>query len=112
MNTVTIELNPNALAAKFIEFIEDELTSEELREVRERNLRADYIDCCATHDFCDANMVMQDAFQELYPELTLDAIINDDHCIAVWNKAWTLAKIHDFDLDAYDGEQFNYDDQE
>lgn len=43
---------------------------------------------CHSHDFCDANMVMADAFAKTFKQ---EFVIDDFHC-AVWNQAWTQAK--------------------
>lgn len=48
---------------------------------------------CHTHDFCDANMLMLEAWQEMFGDAPdLD---NDDH-LAAWNDAWAIAKAAGF----------------
>lgn len=67
-----------------------------LREVIRRNA----IDGkgCASHDFCDANMVMLAALELLAPELEdqLDVILNRDDLLALWEEAWAIAKASAF----------------
>ena len=57
-------------------------------EVRRRNLRPDYACACASHDFCDANMTMLDAYQRVtgweFPECDEQAESDMD----TWNRAW------------------------
>lgn len=56
---------------------------------------------CHSHDFIDANEVMRDAMSESIGRdpLDVDADIGpmsaDD--IDLWNKAWSIAKLADFD---------------
>lgn len=50
-------------------------------------------DTCATHDFCDANMPMATAFEEVM-DRELDCASEDD--TTLWNMAWGLAKCNGF----------------
>ncbi len=48
---------------------------------------------CASHDFCDANMPMAEAFESLFgrePDLISDTDFN------IWAEAWDLAKAKGF----------------
>jgi hypothetical protein len=77
-----------AIAEAFAEVIRQWLTEDEIARVRERN--AFYDDkVCATHDFCDANMAMLPAFQQVM-EREPDADSMED--AALWSDAWGLAK--------------------
>lgn len=50
---------------------------------------------CASHDFCDANEVMADAWAEvMIPELD---VANEDHC-NLWADAWDTARDASFML--------------
>lgn len=56
---------------------------------------------CATHDFCDANMPMHEAFQEAMGYDPLDANDETDGGMnqsdtLLWGAAWELAKIEEF----------------
>jgi len=51
------------------------------------NEAEEHVGICHSHDYCDANVVMRDAFMMLYRDID----INDDMHIAVWGGAWTLA---------------------
>lgn len=65
-------------------------------------------DVCASHDYCDANMVMLEAVSNLKivtkPDGTFDedrymADIADDSACRLWNAAWDMAKVSAFFLD-------------
>ena len=78
-----------ALSRAFIAVINEWLTPKEIRLVVRRNrINADPLSC-ATHDFCDANMAMFEAYVKTFgrePELQSDADM------ALMNRAWDLAK--------------------
>lgn len=89
--------NVMALARTFVDNLESELASPStMEEIRRRNATAEYAgSACASHDFCDANMVMAAAFKFIFdrdPEMSnngIDGMSPDD---VLWNRAWTLAK--------------------
>lgn len=84
------------LASRFAGVMGEWLSPAEMAEVRRRNV--DYGAACATHDFCDANMAMMEAFEAVMgrePVLGDD----DDSMIAaqqadldLMNAAWVIAK--------------------
>jgi hypothetical protein len=76
--------NPDVIGAHFHKLLE--LNKVPLREVAEKN-RSYPEGTCATHDYCDSNMVMLEAMQDL-TGWTDDYIIQDQHAIALWNKSW------------------------
>jgi hypothetical protein len=95
------------LAAAFSQAVREDLAPH-LAEIRRRN-REDYAGdtCCATHDFCDANMLMLDAItaqlghEPRYLDGTDAAGDFDDEQqgeIDLWNAAWALAKAREFRL--------------
>ena len=66
-----------------------------MRIVLDRNAAQDNPDVCHSHDFCDANMVMQIAAKNLgYAENfdTADTEDRVDDCCNLWNAAWNEAK--------------------
>lgn len=76
------------LAAMFAELLEKEIGHENMCLVALRNANEDADPAsCASHDFCDANEVMQKAC-----ELTG---ISDEF----WSEAWDLAKQEEFDVE-------------
>lgn len=85
--------NARALAHEFSRILRDWLTEEEIEQVIERNAEVDDPAVCASHDFCDANMAMYEAFENIMghpidPQKKADA--------SVWDKAWNMAKASDF----------------
>ena len=95
------------LAAAFSAIVREDL-ADHLGEIRRRN-REDYADdtCCATHDFCDANMLMLDAItaQLGHEPRYLDGTDEKGDFdagqtaeIELWNAAWALAKESEFRL--------------
>lgn len=87
--------NMNAIAREFSKLLRAALTETEMKKVVARNRSKGYIDenLCASHDFCDANMVMDEAFQKVMERPTRPTAKADAD---LWNGAWTLAKSHDF----------------
>lgn len=84
------------LAAMFSRLIREDLTTDELREVRRVNAERNDPMSCATQDVRDANMIMLEAYEavmgdELDTESELQA--------AIWNRAWDLAKAAGFTSD-------------
>jgi hypothetical protein len=93
------------LAAAFAGLVRLDL-AKHLPEIVRRN-REDYAGgaSCATHDFCDANMVMLAAFEDTFgrePRF-LDGTNGDDAYspdqyvdLHLWNNAWDMAREADF----------------
>lgn len=86
--TVTRERSVDALAAAFAAKIREELSPEEVAEIDRLNKERDD-SSCATHDFCDANMPMSEAFKAVYGH---EVRAHSDADAALWNAAWTKAK--------------------
>lgn len=83
-----------AMADAFAAIVRREL-GPHLVEITDRNKTPDYRNTgsCATHDFCDANELMAEAFEEIEgrepdPSNYADA--------ATWSQAWSIAAAHDF----------------
>jgi hypothetical protein len=77
------------LALSFADALRDEIGDDDYAEVCARNATEEYARFCASHDFCDANMVMFDAFNT---EIGWDMDLDNDEDTAVWNEAWELAR--------------------
>lgn len=102
-NPVTYLSNPEhraaavkRLALSFAISLREEIGDKDYNEVRARNATDEYARFCASHDFCDANMVMFDAFNtEIGLDIDFDnddaPAFNDD-AAAIWNAAWDLAR--------------------
>lgn len=83
------------LANRFAELLHEVIGGSLMKDVVERNKHnAPHI--CASHDFCDANEVMSEAFAEIVghtPELIPGQDTEDS---ALWNTAWGIAKCNHF----------------
>lgn len=81
------------LALAFARDLRKEITDENVEEVVRRNARPDYAGSCASHDFCDANMVMADAFHHI---MGRDFEISSEVDMEIWNRAWDTARASGF----------------
>jgi len=97
-----------ALAHEFSRILRKWLTEDEIAEViarnkadRRRRQTAQLADpaVCASHDFCDANMAMYEAFENIAGH-TVDPQNPAD--VSMWNKAWSMAKASGFDAEPQD----------
>lgn len=81
--------NSETVAIEFTRLLRKEIGTENFLQVRRLNATPDYSGgLCASHEFCDANMLMLEAFQNLGFEPNFD---NDQH-VALWNDAWAVAR--------------------
>jgi len=76
------------IAQKFVEILRRQLTKEQYEEAVKLNAMEDNSDICHSHDHCDANMVMLEAFE------SLNLIVGDydEELAMLWDEAWTEAK--------------------
>jgi hypothetical protein len=81
-----------AIAAAFSAIVRAELSGY-MPEIIAKN--AAYGDACATHDYCDANMLMADAFEIA---MGRSANIQNQTDLDLINAAWGAAKQSDFAL--------------
>lgn len=83
-----------ALAREFGSLIQGEFTCRQFREMvyaNKRELEDSVV--CHTHDYCDANMVMLEAFQTVFQR---EPDMESDDDLELWNDAWAIAKAADF----------------
>jgi hypothetical protein len=83
-----------ALAGAFTDVLQDWLSPPELEAMRVANRRFRGTSTCASHDYCDANMAMLDAFQSTFgaePRIADQPDGGQGPDIALWNAAWSLA---------------------
>lgn len=81
------------LANKFCEIVGEYFAHDELSEINRRNTTPAYSGACATQDFCDANLLMHQAFVEI---LGRDVDPSADTDCNLWNAAWNIAKAKGF----------------
>lgn len=89
------------LAQAFSELLREAI-GDRINDVIERNATEENPDACHSHDFCDANEIMLQAWRDC--GLSEDAIVggnpaDDAHCL--WETAWDIAKEYDFEPDDY-----------
>jgi hypothetical protein len=78
------------LARAFFDELDSSLSHRDILAICERNARETNPNICHSHDFCDANEAMADAWAkcEGFPEFDLQ---NDEHR-ALWSAAWNECK--------------------
>ena len=81
------------LAKEFSKVLSEWLTADQMREVIARNAVEPNDQICASHDFCDANMAMLEAFERCGLG---EADPSDDATLNLWNRVWDLAKATEF----------------
>jgi hypothetical protein len=89
------EVEALVLARHFVAVITEWTTPAELAEIRKRN-KTYGRGICATHDFCDANMAMAEAFERAFNRPFLPEAWNKeptDADVTLWNAAWDRAKL-------------------
>ena len=89
-------VHAEALADEFSHVLRNWLTADEMAKVIERNRAQTNPIICHSHDFCDANMAMDEAFTLLMGRSS-DAA--DGHDARLWNEAWEIAKRNEFAID-------------
>lgn len=65
----------------------------DLKEIVRKNRLTEYEHSCATHDYCDANMLMKNAFVEVQG-YDFDPSSTMDRCL--WNDAWSRSAQREF----------------
>ena len=76
-----------ALAEAFDHLLRTEIGKAKYREVLARNAAEPDAGICHSHDFCDANMMMDGAFRVV---LQRGPDIDDDADLTLWTDAWNL----------------------
>ena len=93
MNTSSQTL---AVAEAFAEVMRQWLSKDEFAEMKHKNeTDPNYRGCvCASHDYCDANMAMMEAFDHVMGHNMIPeegGEISESDC-AIWSDAWDLAR--------------------
>jgi hypothetical protein len=100
--TTTLDLNEVAL--KFTELLP--LTTDQWLETVAKIESGEYGEAaCPTHDYCDANIYMQEAFgAQGYPVFTPSGTMTQETC-DYWNEAWRRAKRYWLTVDWKEGRE-------
>lgn len=79
----------DGIACYFAQALEQDLTAEQFAEIKRLNATPEYSDgICASHNYCDANVFMLEAFEAFGLSAPEDS---DEPAVAIWNGAWEFA---------------------
>lgn len=94
MSWVWDMVNIPELSAKFNELLQDEL-GEKFGEMVEGHISGNYAnkDICITHEYCDSNVIMLDAYETMVEE---NPNIPSPEFMDIVNRAWEYSKKHNF----------------
>jgi len=83
----------NAIAERFAIELQAELSEKQFAEIKRRNATEQYSHgSCASHDFCDANVVMENAWNRIaHSDLGKVDPESETHQ-RIWNLAWDTAR--------------------
>ena len=87
------------IARSFCEVIRKHLTPDEIKEAIVRNRAQTDPNVCHTHDFCDANMAMEEAVENSGLKTPCDIGNGNkgwEECCEAWGLAWDKAKEAEF----------------
>ena len=91
---------PEQLARKFSQLLVESIGLTSVQEANRRNQTDAYKDCCGSHDFCDANMVMLAAFEALgLKDPLARPSVDHEPDFTLWNEAWEIARNNKFYLE-------------
>jgi hypothetical protein len=88
-------MSAERIAELFSEKLRAVATDEEWAEMRAANRAEECAQVCHSHDFCDANVTMDEAFEEVTGRSALSFESDSDEeagAFALWNEAWEIAK--------------------
>ncbi len=87
--------NTEKLAREFARLLKIEVGEDDFNTIAKQTekYKTAGVDTCVSHDFCDSNMLMNDAFNNLYGE-DINPINALD--LQLVNEAWELAKEQNF----------------
>lgn len=93
----------NKIAIEFANVLKEWLTPEQITEVIKVNSIPENKTCCATHDFCDSNMAMDEAFTKVmgrefvfYNDELPESEKQNGIDTNAFNTAWDIAKGNNF----------------
>lgn len=95
-----MKIDTRTLARLFSERLREHIGEDDFQEVIRRNATAEYAKKCASQDFCDANIIMDDAMCTVLSEsgVFLDGVDPEDcdEWTEAWEAAWELAQNMNF----------------
>lgn len=92
MEVKNMSFNIEKLARDFSDVLQKWLTPEQMEEVNKRNAAETSPGVCHSHDFCDANEAMLEAYaKQMCPDE-----MGTPESLSAWDAAWHLARQHEF----------------
>jgi hypothetical protein len=88
--SVTID----SLAREFSQSLKSALSSEEMKELVQKNHAETTQGICHSHDYCDANMVLHEVFMKHGMDIADEG--GRERWGEMWDAAWSLAKSNEF----------------
>lgn len=101
MNSIYETWATKRLAVEFTRIVTRDIGTENISEVNRCNATPEYSGCCASHDFCDSNSSMIEAFICCYAAYP---IADSEYDSRIINAAWDLARKSGFDISRINGE--------
>lgn len=92
------------IARAFCRQLQRYLAPKQFAEVIARNAKEPNKNVCHSHDFCDANVLMDEAFRDVAGFSATDTGGDDigcmnDKCVDLFNEAWSIAKAANFTME-------------
>lgn len=85
----------NTLAIEFSKILHEWLGQDVIDKINILNKKEESENICHSHDFCDANEALNEAFLSLFGR---DIVIQSEEDTRLCNEAWNLAKANEFDF--------------
>ena len=96
-NTRPLQKHIVTFAENFCILLRQELDEGEIQEVNKRNAELENW-LCASHDFCDTNMVMIDTINQTFQITNEDWELDGLFWSELMDNSWNLAKLSGFSL--------------
>lgn len=91
------ESDVQMIATAFTKGLRKYLTAQQFKEMQRRNAAEMETNCCHSHDFCDANVLMAEAVKKVTGrDISTAKWLNDDGMLALWGAAWDCAIAQNF----------------
>lgn len=98
-------MHARELAREFARQLRAEIGDERMTIVNMKNATVPYAGSCASHDYCDANVVMMRAYTNLTGIAEADIRLDDEATVSLFNYAWDTARDNNFYMDVRTGDR-------
>lgn len=93
------------LSNEFSKVVNGHLSPAQLEKVKTINTSGQFPGCCATHDYCDANMLMAKAFENIFKR---ECDLQNDDDMELFNRSWDRSKANNFKVVDYHFKRMQY----